>query len=181
MSIHPSILCTCFGEAGPPCIGFLPAHHKLWCFLLFLLFSQGWIRMCLKTHNRMPPRHPSIPQEACAPVLTSRSAMTKLFRWPFPARASRALSCPSRRFVPSRIRSRCTETRSPTYPTLTHEPSASSEKLTANMWLHTGSQALLELLQDLTRQRKVPARKWWRNRARCQHSRSFFFRGDWMT
>lgn len=140
--------------------------------------------MFLKPHNRIPPHFPSIPQEACAPVLISRSAMTKLLRWPFPTRGSRALSCPSRRFVPSHIRLHCTETPSPTYPTLTREPSASSEKLTGNTWLHTDSQTLLELRQDLTHQQKLPARKWWRNRAPCEHNRiSFFFfcRGDWIT
>lgn len=143
--------------------------------IIFLPFSQGWIRKCLKPHSRIPPRPPSIPREACAPVLTSRSATRKLLMWPFPARGSRALSCPSRRFVPSPIRSRCTETRSPTYPTPTRGPSASSEKLTGNTWLRTDSQTLLELRQDLTHQPKLPARKCWRNRAACEHNRIFFF------
>lgn len=152
-----------------------------WSLLSFLLFSQGWIRTCLKPHNRIPPHLPSIPQEACAPVLISHSAMMKLLRWPFPARGSRALSCPSRRFVPSHIRSHCTEIRSPTYPTLMREPFASSEKLTGNTWLRTDSQTLLELWQDLTHQQKLPARKWWQNRALCEHNRIFFCRGDWIT
>lgn len=126
--------------------------------VISLYFSEGWIRTCLKPRNRIPPRLPSMPQEACAPVLTSHSVTTKLSRWPFHTRGSRALSCPSRRFVPSRIRSHCTEIQSQTYLMLTHEPSASSEKLTVNTWLHTASQTLLELLQDsIPHQQKVPA------------------------
>lgn len=156
--------------------------HFPWCLLSFSLFSQGWIRTCLRLHNRIPPpRLPSIPQEACAPGLISRSAMTRLLRQPFPARPSRALSCPSKRFVPSHIRWPSTETRSPTYPTPTREPSASSEKLTGNTWLRTDSQTLPELRQDLSHRQKLPARKWWPNRAPCEHNRIFFCRGHWIT
>lgn len=96
--------------------------------------------------------------------------MTKLSRWPFHPRPSQVLSCLSRRFVLSRTRPHCTETQSPTYLTLTREPSASSVKRTENMWLLMDSQTLQEGWQDLTpQQQKVAARKWSSSRVLWEH------------
>lgn len=96
--------------------------------------------------------------------------MTKLSRWPFHPRPSQVLSCLSRRFVLSRTRPHCTETQSPTYLTLTREPSASSEKRTENTWLLMDSQTLQEGWRDLTpQQQRVPARKWSSSRVLWEH------------
>lgn len=131
-------------------------------------FFKGWIRMSLKLHNKTPRHRPSSPPEACALVPMWPSVRTRLSRRPSRTAPSRVLRCPSRRFVLSPTRPRCTETRSPIFRTPTRGPSASSGKRTVNTWLLMDSQTRWR--DSSPRQRRVPARKWLSSRVPWQHS-----------